>query len=142
MILSLRENFNNGGDLTVAKKKILIIEDDQAIIDSLVVLLKSIYELDTAMDGNTGLEKVKSFNPDLIILDLLMPQRDGFDVCQKLKADENYKKIPVIALSSFTEQFGMSFSSEETKGALPSDVYLAKPLDPPTLLREIKEHIG
>lgn len=126
----------------MAKKKVLIIEDDQAMIDSLTILLKNNYEVDSAKDGNEGLEKLASFKPDLVILDLLMPERDGFDVCHKMKNDENLKNIPVIALSSFTELYDVRFGDEETKGVLPSDVYLSKPLDPPTLLREIKEHIG
>jgi putative two-component system response regulator len=126
----------------MAKKKILIIEDDAAIVDSLVALLKNEYETDTAKNGNEGLDKVASFKPDLVILDLLMPERDGFDVCKKIKESEAYKGIPVIALSSFTELYGMSFSGDDTKGMLPSEIYLSKPLDPPTLMREIKEHIG
>ncbi|MEW6200530.1 MAG: response regulator [bacterium] len=126
----------------MAKKKILIIEDDQAMIDSLTILLKNNYDVDSAKDGNEGLEKIKTVKPDLIILDLLMPERDGFDVCKKLKTDEKLKKIPVIALSSFTEMYGMSFGDEATKGSLPSDVYLSKPLDPETLVREIKQYIG
>ena len=122
-------------------KKILIIEDDQAIVDSIVALLKAEFEVDYANNGNSGLEKVKSFAPDLIILDLLMPEKDGFDVANKLRADEELKKIPIITLSSFTELYGMSFGSDETKGVLPTDIYLSKPLDPHTLVREIKEHI-
>jgi CheY-like chemotaxis protein len=126
----------------MAKKKILIIEDDSAMIESISVLLRKEYEVDSATDGNAGLEKITSYKPDLIILDLLMPQRDGFEVAQKLKKDDALKNIPIIALSSFTELYGMSLSGEETKGTLPSDVYLSKPLEPATLLREIKEHLG
>ncbi|MFA6449881.1 MAG: response regulator [bacterium] len=126
----------------MSKKKILIIEDDPAIVDSIAALLKTDYDVDSAKNGNEGLEKVASFKPELIILDLLMPEKDGFDVCKRLKTDEALKNIPVIALSSFTELYGMSFSGEDTKGMLPSDIYLSKPLDPKTLLREIKDHIG
>jgi putative two-component system response regulator len=126
----------------MSKKKILIIEDDPAIVDSIAALLKTEYEVESANNGNIGLEKVASFKPDLIILDLLMPEKDGFDVCQRLKKDDTLKGIPVIALSSFTELYDMRFGTEETKGMLPSDIYLSKPLDPPTLLREIKDHIG
>jgi len=121
--------------MIIMKKRILIIEDDPAIVDSLLVLLKKDFETDSALDGNAGLEKVKTFKPDLIILDLLMPQKDGFEVCKRLKSDDAFKNIPVIALSSFTELYGMSFSGDDTKNSLPSDVYLSKPLDPSTLLR-------
>ena len=124
------------------RKKILIIEDDQAIVDSLVVLLKSKYDLDSAGDGNIGLDKIKSFKPDLVILDLLMPERDGFDVARKIKGDPKLKSTPVIALSSFTEMYDMNFGQAGAERTMPSDVYLTKPLDPATLLREIKEYIG
>ena len=123
-------------------KKVLIIEDDQAIVDSLVALLKAEYEVDSANNGNDGLAKVVSFKPDLIILDLLMPEKDGFDVAKRLRMDDDLKSIPIITLSSFTELYGMSFGSDETKGVLPTDIYLSKPLDPKTLLREVKEHIS
>jgi len=123
----------------VAKKKVLVIDDDQAIIDSTTAILESNYEVETAMNGKAGLEKVDSFKPDVIILDLLMPGVDGFDVCRTLKEDEKYKGIPIIALSSFTELYGMRFGNDETKSQLPSEVYLSKPLDPQTLIREIEE---
>ena len=124
------------------KRKILVIEDDPAIVDSLVVLLKSKYEVESAEDGEQGLARVKSFKPDLIILDLLMPERDGFDVARAIKKDPKLKSIPIIALSSFTELYDMSFGGEGAEKTLPTEVYLTKPLDPPTLLREIKEQIG
>jgi len=126
----------------MAKKKILIIEDDSAIVDSITALIKNDYDVVSAKNGNEGLDKVTCDKPDLIILDLLMPERDGFDVCKKLKTDDALKNIPVIALSSFTELYGMSFTGDDTKSVLPSDIYLSKPLDPPTLLREIKEQLG
>ncbi len=126
----------------MSKQKILIIEDDQSVVDSLVALLKNDFEVDYANNGNAGLEKVKSFGPNLIILDLMMPEKDGFDVCQRLKKDEAYKNVPVIALSSFTEMYDMRFGTDETKSMLPSEIYLSKPLDPPTLLREIKEQLN
>ena len=125
-----------------ARKKILIIEDDEVIVNALTVLLKKDFELDSAENGNVGLEKVQSFNPDLIILDLLMPEKDGFDVARKLKGDDKLKKIPIIALSSFTEMYDMSFGDDAGKSSLPSEVYLSKPLDPQTLMREIKQHLG
>jgi CheY-like chemotaxis protein len=124
----------------MAKKKILIIEDDQVIIDSLTILLKSEYDIESALDGNEGLKQVKAVRPDLIILDLLMPEKDGFAVSKTLKDDEDLKSIPVIALSSFTELYGVSFSDESSKSSLPTEVYLTKPVDPSTLLRLIKKY--
>jgi len=123
------------------KKKILIIEDDRAMVDSLTVLLKKDYEMSSAKDGVEGMKKAAEINPDLIILDLLMPEKDGFAVSRELKDDKKLKKIPVIALSSFTELHGMSFGDDAGKSSLPTEVYLTKPVDPPTLLRLIKKYL-
>lgn len=123
------------------KKKILIIEDDAAMVDALTILLKSDYDVNSAKDGAKGLEAAKKSSPDLIILDLLMPVKDGFAVSKTLKAEKALKDIPVIALSSFTELYGMSFEGEEGKDSLPTEVYLTKPVDPPTLLRLIKKYL-
>ncbi len=124
------------------KKKILIVDDDQSIIDSVALLLKNDYEIATANNGKAGLELLHTSRPDLIILDLLMPEKDGFDVCRKIKEDPAYKDIPVITLSSFTELYDMRFGSEDTKHLLPTDTYLTKPLDPATLLKEVQDLIG
>jgi len=71
-----------------------------------------------------------------------MPGRDGFDVARCIKGDPKLKKIPIIALSSFTELYDMNFGQGGAEKTLPTEVYLTKPLDPATLLREIKEHLG
>lgn len=141
MLLGNNPQNKNRKEYIMEKKKILIIEDDSAIVDTLVILLKNQYEVDSAPDGLEGLKKVKTFNPDLIILDLLMPEKDGFAVSKTLKADETLKSIPIIALSSFTELHGISFSGDEEKAQLPAEVYLSKPIDPPTLLRLISKYI-
>ena len=126
----------------MAKKKILIIEDEQGMIDSLIILLKSEYEVESANNGREGLEKVAAFKPDLVILDLLMPEKNGFDVCKTLKAGDSTRNIPVIALSCFAELHEMSFADDLGKVSLPSEVYLSKPFDPDTLLREVRQFIG
>lgn len=123
-------------------KKILVIDDDPTIVQSISAFLKSMYEIDSACNGNEGLEKIDSFKPDLIILDLLMPEKDGFDVCKTIKSDEALKNIPVITLSSFTELFDMRFGTQDTHKALPTDIYMSKPFDPVILLREIKHFLG
>ena len=123
-------------------KKVMIVDDDPSIVDSLSAFLKGSYEIETACNGREGLERIRAAKPDIIILDLLMPEKDGFDVCKTLKSDEELKQIPVITLSSFTELYDMRFGAEDTKRALPTDIYLSKPFDPATLLREIKALLG
>ena len=81
------------------KGRILIIEDEQSLVDLLVAKLKKEeYEVEFAMDGKAGLEKVKSWQPELILLDIVMPKMDGYEVLEKLNEDNI--KIPVIIISN------------------------------------------
>lgn len=83
----------------MTKKKILIIEDEQSLVDLLVTKLqKEGYEVDFAYDGEAGFEKISTFKPDLILLDIVMPKMDGYEVLGKLKEEGN--KIPVVVISN------------------------------------------
>ena len=82
-------------------KKILLVDDEQAIVDLLgAMLAQNGYEVVTALSGKSCLKKASENKPDLIILDVLMPDVDGFEVCKLLKEDETTKNIPVIMLTS------------------------------------------
>lgn len=82
-------------------KKIIVIEDDLPILQMFSSLLKDVgYKVETAENGSIGLEKIRKFNPDLIILDIKMPVMDGYGVLKNLKPDENDKIPPVIVLTS------------------------------------------
>ena len=81
------------------KVKILIIEDEESLVDLLVAKLKKEgYEVESALDGEKGFNKISSFNPDLILLDIVMPKMDGYEVLEKM-SEENMK-IPVIIISN------------------------------------------
>ena len=85
-------------------KKVLIIEDDDAISGLYnIVFSKQDYSVETAENGEVGLSKAKTFLPDIILLDIMMPKMNGIQVIQKLKSDPSMKNIPVIALSNLTE---------------------------------------
>ncbi len=82
-------------------KRILIIEDDKFLAKMLSRMLEAnSYSIVLASSGKEGLTKVTSENPDLILLDIMLPDIDGFDVLQSLKGDEKTKKIPVVILSN------------------------------------------
>lgn len=87
--------------------KILIIEDDPLIIKmyKLVFQMEN-FEVDTASDGLEGLAKVNQFNPEMILLDIMMPKMNGYEVLGKLKADPSTSAIPVILLTNFANQKG------------------------------------
>ncbi|MBU2037383.1 response regulator [Patescibacteria group bacterium] len=88
-----------------ANQKILLIEDDKFLRDLIAKkLVAEDYEVIEALDGESGIIKTKESAPDLILLDLILPGLDGFDVLAKLKADPAIQKIPVIVLSNLSQQ--------------------------------------
>jgi CheY-like chemotaxis protein len=117
------------------KKRILIIEDQAAIINMLRMRLEANdYAVITAGDGQTGLEKTRKENPDLIILDVMLPKMHGYKVCQLLKTDPKYKTIPIIISSGRTPQEIRKIGQE-----VGADAYVSKPFEAQTLLAKIKE---
>lgn len=116
--------------------KILIVEDDQFLRDLMLAKLEEEeFEVDIAVDGEEALEKVAKAKPDLILLDLLLPKMDGFEVLEKIKNDKGTKDIPVIILSNSgtqkAKQRGMQLGASE---------YMVKAHFTPTeILNEIKD---
>jgi len=89
------------------KVKILLVDDDpDFVVATRVVLESNPYEVIVAYDGDEGLKKAREERPDLIILDVIMPMKDGFMVCQQLKKDPQLSSIPVLMLTAFSEKFG------------------------------------
>ena len=120
------------------KKKILVIEDEPHISKLVkVVLEKKGFEVIQAFVGREGLQKAKSEKPDLIILDVMMPKMDGFEVAKILGAAKETKEIPIIMLSS-AAQFKDKIKGIES-GAVD---YLTKPFDNKELLEKVKECLG
>jgi len=84
--------------------KVLLIEDHQFLRELYAKNLKRRdYDVEVAKDGEDGLEKVKSFKPDIILLDIIMPDKSGIEVLKELKSNSKYKKIPVILLTAVCE---------------------------------------
>ena|SRR3989344_4903346 len=86
-------------------QKILVVEDDKFLSSALRVKLeKSGFEVKTALDGQEGIEVLAAFTPDIILLDLIMPRKDGFAVLEYLKSNDAFKKIPVIIISNLGQK--------------------------------------
>ena len=117
------------------KKKILVVEDEPNIIKLISFILKSSgYEVVEAEIGAEGIKKAKSEKPDMIILDVMMPKMDGFEVAKKLKADSATRNIPILMLSS-KAQF-----EDKMKGIDSGDTdYITKPFDKEDLVQKVKE---
>ena len=119
-------------------KKILIVDDDPGIIRVLQTRLEANgYEVIAASDGKDGLEKATTLSPDLIILDVIMPEMDGLTLCGILKFDEQYASTPIIMLTIKGEEI-----DREVGRKVKADAYLTKPFRSEDLLEKIKELIG
>ncbi|MCX7156932.1 MAG: response regulator [Rhodocyclales bacterium] len=115
-------------------KKILIADDEPNIVISLEFLLKREgYEVVVAHNGAEALERVRAERPDLAILDVMMPLRNGFEVCQDLRQDPEFKNLRIMMLTA------KGRDTEVSKGlALGADVYMTKPFSTRELLAKVK----
>jgi len=107
----------------MSKKKILIVEDEEHLLEleSLLLSTKG-YEVKGVLDGPSALELVASMKPDLILLDIMLPVMDGFEVCRQIKANEATRHIPVVMLSA--KKSKEDLVKAEQVGA---DRYITKP---------------
>ncbi len=120
--------------------RILIIDDEEDLVKTIKSRLETAgYEVLTAYDGRDGFEKACSEKPDLIILDLVLPGMDGYRVCNTLKGDNRYKKIPIIILTVRGKDLDLEKIVAKEFGA---DAYLTKPVEPRILLSKIRELLG
>lgn len=121
------------------KKKILIIEDDMFLRSLIARKLETEgFDIDMAIDGEDGLIKAPKFMPDLILLDIILPKMNGFEVLERLKADEKTKPIPVIMLTNLGEK------EDAEKGMnLGAAGYMVKAhFTPEEIIEKIKELLG
>lgn len=130
-------------------KKVLIIDDDPDVILFISTLLKDHnYETIDAYDGVEGLTKARTENPDLVLLDLMMPRRSGIAVLGEMKRDAQLRKIPIIMVTGVAGETGIDLEAflkrSMGKGgpAIRPDGYVEKPIDPEKLLNIIREKIG
>jgi len=120
--------------------KILIVDDDPVFIEATKAVLESKdYQVSTAYDGDEGLQKVQDERPDLIVLDIIMPTKDGFTVCEQLKSDPAFSEIPVLILTSFAEKKGETSIPVSEGLALEAEDYIDKPVLPDELLSRIEK---
>lgn len=121
--------------------KILVVDDDPDMRETLEMILDSAgYTIVTACDGEECLACLKEEKPDLLILDLLMPKMDGFEVCKALKDPRlaKYAKIPIIILSSIRQGVSQRRYELETGVQLDVDDYVEKPVEGPVLIERVE----
>jgi two-component system alkaline phosphatase synthesis response regulator PhoP len=119
--------------------KILLVDDDPDFVAATRVVLESKpYNVIVAYDGDEGLKKARDERPDLIILDVIMPMKDGFMVCQQLKKDPQLSSIPVLMLTAFSEKVGETSVAVSQGLTLEAEDFIDKPVTPAELLLRVE----
>ena len=120
------------------QRRVLIIEDEKLIILSTQMVLEaSGFRVDSAMDGEEGIQKAKQSAPDLILLDIMMPGIDGWETLTRLKQETSTSEIPVVIFTAREHSRGHQKSAE--MGAAD---YFRKPFEPDELIELVEKHIG
>jgi DNA-binding response OmpR family regulator len=119
-------------------KRILIVEDEPNIVISLEFLMKREgFEVDVATDGEAALKAASDRTPDLVLLDIMLPKMNGFEVCQKLRADSRWRGVKIVMLTAKGRE------AEIAKGlALGADLYVTKPFSTKELVAQVKQLLG
>jgi CheY-like chemotaxis protein len=120
------------------KKKILVVDDSRtALFMVTTILRKERYELVTACDGEQALEMAAAERPDLILMDVIMPRKTGFEACRELKRREDTKGIPVILVTTRGE--GENVEAGFQSGC---NDYVTKPINALELITKVRDHMG
>ncbi|MFH1438489.1 MAG: response regulator [Pseudomonadota bacterium] len=124
-------------------KKILIVDDDRNLVEAIkVTLLSRDYNVFTAYDGEEGIKKAKEIRPDLIILDVMMDKKHGYDVCSELKKNPEFSSIPVMMLTGVGQHLHESQWTHWQGLTLEAEDFIEKPIEPRELLKRIEEFLG
>jgi len=121
------------------RKTIVCIEDEPEMIDLVKLILgRKGFELVGAVGGREGIETVRRVKPDLVLLDLMMPDMDGWEVYQQMKADEELKHIPVIVVTAKAQSIDKVLGLHIAK----VDDYITKPFGPQELIQSVNKVLG
>ena len=121
------------------KKKILLVDDDVDFAEATKLILESkSYDVILAHDGQECLNKVHAVQPDLIILDVMMPHMDGYEACARLKADPACSRIPILLLTAVGDAISSSKYTKEMGMKTEADDYIPKPVEPLELVGRVE----
>ena len=114
----------------MAGKYILVVDDDPDLVETVAMMLESKgCEVGRAYDGIEGEESIKERRPDLVILDIMMPRKDGYVLCNEMKANEDTRDIPVVLLTAVGEAVPTTSYTHADGMSTEADDYIAKPID-------------
>lgn len=124
------------------RAKILLVDDDPDFVESTRTVLETRpYEIIVAKNGDEGIRMAREKKPDLILLDIIMPVKDGFTAAEQIKKDEELRKIPVLMLTSFAQRVGETSIPVSRGFDLDTEDYIDKPVTPKQLLDTVAKHL-
>lgn len=119
-------------------KKIIVVDDEPNVIRSIsFVLSKEGYEVSSAENGEDGLAKIRQLKPDLVFLDVMMPKKNGYEVCQEVKKDSSLSKVHVIMLTAKGQE-----ADREQGMKVGADEFMTKPFSPIAVIDKVRELLG
>ena len=124
------------------KQLILVVDDDPDLVEAVSMKLESEnFQVAKAYDGEEAWDRIKAKRPDLVILDVMMPRKDGYTLCDEIKKDEAYKDIPVVLLTAVADAVtSTSYTHLDGKNTLADD-YIPKPIELDKLMEIVKDNL-
>jgi CheY-like chemotaxis protein len=124
------------------KPLILVVDDDPDLVEMVSMKLESQgYRVDKAYDGVEAWDRIKAEKPALVILDVMMPRKNGYTVCEEIKKDDQYKDINVVLLTAVGQAVSTTSYTHKDGMSTEADDYIAKPIDLDNLMEIVREYV-
>jgi two-component system alkaline phosphatase synthesis response regulator PhoP len=124
------------------KQRILVVDDDPDLVESVAMKLESEnFQVDKAYDGEEAWDRIRQQRPNLVILDVMMPRKTGYQLCDELKRSEEYKDVVVVLLTAVADAVtSTNYTHMEGKNTLADD-YVPKPIELEKLMEIVRDHL-
>ena len=119
------------------RAKVLVIDDEPDLVEMLRMALERQFEVIVAFNGKEGVGKAKAEKPDAIVLDIMMPEKDGFAACRELKSDPQTASTPVLILTGVADYFGRTKYTKLSGMEIEAEDFMSKPVDPNELVSRV-----
>lgn len=123
------------------RKKVLLIDDDRDFVETTKIWLETKYQVMTAYNGKEGMEAIKKERPNLILLDVMMPEKDGYVLQDELKKDPEYSEIPILLLTAVGQNISSTRYAKSQGMEIMTEDFIEKPIKPDELLARVAKYI-
>ena len=117
--------------------KVLVIDDEPDLVEMLRMALERKFEVLVAFDGKEGVAKAVAEKPDVIVLDIMMPEKDGFEACRELKGDPRTALTPILIVTGVADYFGRTRYTKQSGMEIEAEDFISKPVDPNELVSRV-----